>query len=553
MVKAPRLFWYLLAGFFIINLLQSGFTELFNDEAYYWYYSLDPDWGYFDHPSMVSWLISLGTLIAKSELTVRLGSVVLGCLSVILFWDLVDTPRKDRYIVPFFLILWSMPIWNAFTFLALPDSSQLFSSLLFLSFYKGFLRNERRFWYGLGIAMALMLYSKYHGILIPLLVIGSNPRLVTRRYAWMAVGLGLVLYLPHILWLYDNDWGPIRFHLFERPNGIYDFSGYTLGFVLNLFALFGLLTPLAFQAAYRPIERTRFTRALQWIFWGVTIFFFVSSFNRRVQAQWTVAACLPGALFLFERLLYVSRMRKILLTLLWIQFGLLVYARLALAVPELSPIVFESHYNREWVDELDRKSGGEPVVFENSYVRASKFHFYSGRPSLSLNNFYYRKNEYSSDPIEQELKGQKIHYFSPFLRNPDYKIRYKRKDSIGIQIVDPFVAYRRLRIDWIREGKNPKTEVLQAWLINPYEHTIDLSPMILHTGFCNRAKQMKGSRPNGPLTKFVPAEQIGPGDSLLLELPIPDAQGIQNPSYLRLGISESGLPPGLNSDIYKIR
>lgn len=32
-----------------INLIQIWFTELTSDEAYYWFYSLKLDWGYYDH------------------------------------------------------------------------------------------------------------------------------------------------------------------------------------------------------------------------------------------------------------------------------------------------------------------------------------------------------------------------------------------------------------------------------------------------------------------------------------------------------------------------
>ncbi len=44
----------------VISLFQAGFTELMDDEAYYWVYSRHLDWGYFDHPPMVALLIKMG-------------------------------------------------------------------------------------------------------------------------------------------------------------------------------------------------------------------------------------------------------------------------------------------------------------------------------------------------------------------------------------------------------------------------------------------------------------------------------------------------------------
>jgi hypothetical protein len=46
--KYHRVLFY--SAWLLINLIQAGSTELFDDEAYYWIYSRYPDWGYFDHP-----------------------------------------------------------------------------------------------------------------------------------------------------------------------------------------------------------------------------------------------------------------------------------------------------------------------------------------------------------------------------------------------------------------------------------------------------------------------------------------------------------------------
>ncbi len=52
--------------------MQSGLTELQDDEAYYWVYSHFLDWGYFDHPPMTALLIKMGYAIFHNELGVRL-------------------------------------------------------------------------------------------------------------------------------------------------------------------------------------------------------------------------------------------------------------------------------------------------------------------------------------------------------------------------------------------------------------------------------------------------------------------------------------------------
>ena len=55
----------------IFNLLQAAFTELAHDEAYYYMFAQNLDWGYFDHPPMTALLIWLGSFIG-GELGVRI-------------------------------------------------------------------------------------------------------------------------------------------------------------------------------------------------------------------------------------------------------------------------------------------------------------------------------------------------------------------------------------------------------------------------------------------------------------------------------------------------
>ena len=57
----------------LINLLQAAFTELAHDEAYYFMFSQQLDWGYFDHPPMTALLIWLGSFMG-GEFGVRFSS-----------------------------------------------------------------------------------------------------------------------------------------------------------------------------------------------------------------------------------------------------------------------------------------------------------------------------------------------------------------------------------------------------------------------------------------------------------------------------------------------
>jgi hypothetical protein len=57
--------------------------------------------------------------------------------------------------------------------------------------------------------MAAMIYIKYHGILPILFVLLSNLSLLKKPKYYVAGVLGAVLYVPHLVWQYENDFAPI--------------------------------------------------------------------------------------------------------------------------------------------------------------------------------------------------------------------------------------------------------------------------------------------------------------------------------------------------------
>src|SRR5688572_17734940 len=84
------------SAWLVINIVQGGFTELFDDEAYYWIYSRFPEWGYFDHPPMVSLLIKGGYALLGNELGVRLFIILLNTATIFIVEQL--TEKKNPFL-----------------------------------------------------------------------------------------------------------------------------------------------------------------------------------------------------------------------------------------------------------------------------------------------------------------------------------------------------------------------------------------------------------------------------------------------------------------------
>ena len=161
----------------IPNILTSALVELSFDEAYYWLYSENLAWGYFDHPPLVALMIKLGTLVfGKTELGVRFFANFLMYVGAILLW--LMTERKN--IFGFFMLFFTMPLLQFSGIFSLPDSVLLLSSVFYFWFLKKFIENEN--WknaFYLSVSIAVMFYAKYHGLLIVLLTICGNPKFLT--------------------------------------------------------------------------------------------------------------------------------------------------------------------------------------------------------------------------------------------------------------------------------------------------------------------------------------------------------------------------------------
>ncbi|MBD0328309.1 MAG: glycosyltransferase family 39 protein, partial [Pyrinomonadaceae bacterium] len=233
--KHHRALFY--TGWALLGLLQSIFTELQDDEAYYWVFARYLDWGYFDHPPMIALLIKMGTLLFGGELGVRIVPLLLNTATLYLTETL--TERKAPFL--FYAIALSVSVLQISGFVAVPDIPLMFFTALFLLLYRNFLADTS--WKNtllLGLTAAALLYSKYHGVLVLFFVVLSNLKLLRNAKVYAAGLLALALFVPHLWWQSQHNWISFRYHLFESNVNPYKFS-YTADYILGQLLLAGPL------------------------------------------------------------------------------------------------------------------------------------------------------------------------------------------------------------------------------------------------------------------------------------------------------------------------
>ena len=294
---ALLLFW--LGVWWACNLLQAGLTELADDEAYYHMFAEGLAWGYFDHPPAVALLVRLGSTLLGGELGVRLCFTLLQPLYLWILWRLVrpaDATRGDASL--FAVVSAATLMLQLYGFIAVPDGPLMFTSALFLAALNALDRGQRPAWLWLGLTMAAMAYSKYHGALVVLFALAANPRLLRRPALYAGGGLALLLLVPHLVWQADHDWASFAYHLSGR-NASFRWN-YVAEFLLNMLAVFNPLFVPLYVRAWREVRpATAVGRALRWMPAAFVGFFLLSSLRGYVQPQWTIVASFGWVWLLF--------------------------------------------------------------------------------------------------------------------------------------------------------------------------------------------------------------------------------------------------------------
>ncbi|MCU0840470.1 MAG: glycosyltransferase family 39 protein [Thiobacillaceae bacterium] len=286
--------------------------ELYADEAQYWSWSLDPDWGYYSKPPMVAWLIRLGTaLFGDGELGVRAATFLIWPLTA---WALFLLARRlfrgeahaERSAFWAALLFATLPMTSLGSWLITSDGPLLLFWTLSLYFLAGALRDDRwRDWLLAGAAAGLGMMSKYSMVfLLPALAvhIALSPQrhgLLRSPKPYAAAGLALLMVAPNIAWNAAHQFVSYR-HTAEisQLDGAWLHPDAFLEFLAAQFGVFGPLTALGLLLlALRPRalladERLRFLAAFSLVPLAA---FLALSLLSRAFANWAAFAYVAGA------------------------------------------------------------------------------------------------------------------------------------------------------------------------------------------------------------------------------------------------------------------
>ena len=404
---ADRLVLLWLGVWWIANLVQAGFTELANDEAYYHMFAERLAWGYFDHPPVTALLVWAGERLFGGELGVRFFFTVLQPLYLWILWRLIrpaDAGRRDAAL--FVVVSAATLMLQLYGFIAVPDGPLMFTTALFLLTFKWFSENRRRAWLWMGIAMALMAYSKYHGALVVLFALAANPRQLLRPALYSSGAVALLLLVPHLVWQYEHDWASFAYHLSGR-NSVFR-PGYVVEFLANVLVVFNpFFVPLYVQAWRKVKPQTPVGRALKLLPVAFIVFFMLSSLRGYVQPQWVIVSCFGLVCVLLAYARRHPRTRRYVMRAGGVTVGLIVLVRLVMIFNPLG-IRFEVFNNPESYAAIAAEADGRPVVFRYGYAVAAKYAFYTGGEAYCQPNIRYRTHQWQFRDDDSQFIGREV-------------------------------------------------------------------------------------------------------------------------------------------------
>ncbi len=266
----------LLSGF-LLRLIISIWLHPGYDEAYYYLYTLHPDWSYFDHPPLVALTTGIGVWLTGqvSQFTIRVGTLLLYTGSLIFLYLAALRLYSLQIAINTLAIASAIPIFQiAFGTLNIPDTPLIFfwSISLWLAAaefftYRGYLPSYRLTLICGTVGLACL--GKYHGFILGFGLFGfclfspTYRRAIFSRWFLLGILLFSITISPVLSWNIAHDWVSFRFQANRAVPG----SSYQIDRVITtlLLEMLFLLPTFGFPLLWSVLRTTwQQTRNFKW-------------------------------------------------------------------------------------------------------------------------------------------------------------------------------------------------------------------------------------------------------------------------------------------------
>lgn len=279
----------------LVKLALTTWVPQTADENYYWVWSQNLSLSYYDHPPMVAWLFKLGSFLP--DLMLKWPAVLVGHLALWV-WALFlrNIGFREDQIRIWFLVAVMAPLVGMSSMVLTPDLPLLFFfSLATYAFERALNTGALAHYLLFGISLGLGFTSKYLIVLllpclfVYLAVSGQWQRV---RWGWVpaVIVFAILGALPVLVWNYQHEWISFRFQL---HHGVGKKSWRPIWPLEYLLSVLFLLFPIYWSEFWKAIK-LRQQKLLLCLSVPIFLFFLMTSFRSKVEANWTQVAFLPA-------------------------------------------------------------------------------------------------------------------------------------------------------------------------------------------------------------------------------------------------------------------
>lgn len=310
-----RRFAGLLGGVFLFRiaflLFFTTHADLAGDEAYYWDWGRQPDWGYFSKPPMIGWLMGVvGWATGNTEWGVRLAALLFGTVTLSLLFLL--TKRLFGAAVAYMaaLLVLLTPASMALNLIFTIDAPLLlFWSLALLLFWLAVEKPTCIWrWAALAFTIGLGTLSKQMMLAFPGLMVAfgifSPPdrHLLRNPRMWASIFIGMAFITPVLWWNTQHEWITLEHtkHHFDASSvGMGEWILRTLEFplfqaLLYMPLIFGLMMVVLWQGMKDWKSAPRGVRYLLLFSAPALLGFALLALRQRINPNWPGVFYLPA-------------------------------------------------------------------------------------------------------------------------------------------------------------------------------------------------------------------------------------------------------------------
>ena len=246
--KSPKQSAYILIiAMGLLSAIYNAFIPLHGDEAYYWMWSHHLQWGYYDHPPMIAFLISLTNHISQSEWAIRLVNVFSFTIAAFYLFKFTSELIDEKTALNAVMIFLSVIIVNAGYIITTTDAPTiLFWTLSLYYSYRAIFFGSYKEYILAGIMLGLLMLSKYTSVLliasILLFIFLRRRDILTNIKFYIALIIAFIIVFPMVWWNYKHDWISFLFQIHHGSSGAFKINFES--FFTFIAGQFGIFSPI---------------------------------------------------------------------------------------------------------------------------------------------------------------------------------------------------------------------------------------------------------------------------------------------------------------------